>query len=250
NVIIAGYTLDEFPVFYRQGAIIPFYPVQRTTVTTPRQIDLVVVPGTTGSGRLYEDDGANNRYTSGECANTIFSQTRTESGINLVIGARQGTYEGIPTERTWNIAFLGMESPIEAGEITVNGKILTEEEVRWSESNSTLYVTIDASDYSSGLDQPLSINLPLVSTARNEDNGGYSIDYDDDSRTVSVTMPKSSEVTTLTVSTLSGISVFKKKGSDVTNLSACIYGLNSGTYICKAVTGSKIVTRIIHKRKR
>lgn len=250
NVIIAGYTLDEFPVFYREGAIIPFYPVQRTTVTTPRQIDLVVVPGTTGSGRLYEDDGANNSYTSGECANTIFTQTRTGSGINLVIGARQGTYEGIPTERTWNIAFLGMESPIEAGEITVNGKILTEEEVSWSESSSTLYVTIDASDYSSGLDQPLSINLPLVSTARNEDNGGYSIDYDDDSRTVSVTMPKSSEVTTLTVSTLSGISVFKKKGSDVTNLSACIYGLNSGTYICKAVTGSKVVTRIIHKRKR
>ena len=43
------FTLDQFPVYYKAGSIIPFYPIQRTVVYNPSTITLYVVPGADGS---------------------------------------------------------------------------------------------------------------------------------------------------------------------------------------------------------
>lgn len=247
NVILGRYTLDEFPVFYRSGAMIPFYPVQRTTVTTPKNIELTVVPGNEGGGLLYEDDGANNRYVDGEFAKTRFAQRRDEGGIHLTIGGREGTYEGIPTERIWDVKLLGMDRPVEPETITVNGKPLSTDEVAYSEETGTLYLSIDAGVYAGGLSGAIEIYIPRggTDTARDDD---ASINYDEGNQTVNVDMPRSSETTTLTVTTLSGIKMAQVQAAEVNVLSVSMAGLPSGTYVCRTQTGLNVVTRKIYKK--
>lgn len=109
SVFRSGYTLDQFPVFYRPGSVIPFYPVQRSVVTNPEEIILKVVPGADGTGTFYEDSGDNQDYTGSGWARTTFSyKNLSATSKSLTISPREGSFEGMPTTRTWTVQFLGM----------------------------------------------------------------------------------------------------------------------------------------------
>ncbi len=138
RILTDQFTTDEIPYYYRAGAIIPQYPVQRTVQTTPETIILQVVPGANGTGRFYEDAGDNKDYTEGQFANTTFSQARTAKGITLQIAAREGSYPGIPEERAWRVEVLGMKQAPAA--ITVNGTATTDYE--YDETRRLLIVNV------------------------------------------------------------------------------------------------------------
>lgn len=135
------FTTDEFPVYYRPGAVIVNYPVQRTVQTTPSEIVLYVVPGADGTGRFYEDDGTNQDYQDDtKVANTYFTQTRTEGKTELKIAARQGTYEGIPQSRKWSVVFLGQETM--PALVTINGTPVEDSQLKYDEELRQLTVSI------------------------------------------------------------------------------------------------------------
>ena len=136
----SSFTTDEFPVYYRPGAIIVNYPVQRTVQTTPDEIVLRVVPGADGTGRFYEDDGTNQDYADGKMANTYFSQTHGSDGVTLRIAPREGTYEGIPAERAWRIIFLGQAKWPQ--NITLDGEPVSQEQVSFDEATGEVTVLI------------------------------------------------------------------------------------------------------------
>ena len=136
----ASFTTDEFPVYYRPGAIIVNYPVQRTVQTTPDEIVLRVVPGADGTGRFYEDDGSNQDYLRGNVANTYFSQKRGADDVTLRIAAREGTYEGIPAERSWRIVFMGQAKCPE--QVLLNGDLLDKEQVSYDENTGEVTVSV------------------------------------------------------------------------------------------------------------
>lgn len=115
SVFRGKYTLDQFPVFYRPGSVIPFYPVQRSVVTNPAEIILKVVPGADGTGSFYEDGGANQDYLSGGYARTTFSYSNlSASSKRLTIHPREGSFTGMPTTRTWSVQFLGIQKAPQA----------------------------------------------------------------------------------------------------------------------------------------
>lgn len=135
------FTTDEFPVYYRPGAVIVNYPVQRTVQKTPTEIVLYVVPGADGTGRFYEDDGTNQDYQDAtKVANTYFAQTRTEGKTELKIAARQGTFEGIPQTRQWSVIFLGQE--VMPASVTINGVPAESTQLEYNEELHQLKVTI------------------------------------------------------------------------------------------------------------
>jgi alpha-glucosidase (family GH31 glycosyl hydrolase) len=110
SVFRANYTLDQFPVFYRPGSIIPFYPVQRSVITNPEEIILKVVPGADGTGTFYEDNGNNQDYRENGWTRTTFSYNNMSASTKrLVISPREGSFEGMPATRTWTVQFLGIE---------------------------------------------------------------------------------------------------------------------------------------------
>ena len=157
----SSYTLDEFPVFYRAGSIIPFYPVRRTVVGDPGEIILKVVPGANGTGRFYEDKVDNQEYKGDAWTMTTFIQNRTDSNITLTIGGRQGSFEGMPTERKWTVKFLGTPASFIAESITVNGDPIDSEFVQYDAETGTLTVTVSTDNLSA----PITINVPLSEIA-------------------------------------------------------------------------------------
>ena len=140
----ANYTLDEFPIFYRPGSVIPFYPVQRTVVTNPEEIILKVVPGADGTGSFYEDNGENQDYLGNGWARTTFSyQNLSSTTKRLVISPREGTFEGMPVTRTWTVQFLGISAAPQ--NVMVNGDESITHEESYDAESRILTVTIHTS---------------------------------------------------------------------------------------------------------
>ena len=113
HTITDQYDLSEIPYFIRLGSIIPCNPALSNLKTEPSSLVLWVIPGDDGEGKLYEDHGDSEGYKDGEFATTRFSQTRSSLGTTLTIHPRQGSYDGMPGSRAWQIVFFSMEEPTE-----------------------------------------------------------------------------------------------------------------------------------------
>lgn len=114
-------SIDRVPLHARAGSILPLGPVlQSTAEATGERIDIHVFPGRDGSLTLYEDDGLTNRYEQGAGSRIHF--TWDDKSGELHIGAREGTYDGMPARRTFVLhrARTG-QPPLDAG----NGRIVT-----------------------------------------------------------------------------------------------------------------------------
>lgn len=121
--------LERLPLFVRAGAIVPMRPeapdyVGRSVADT---LQLSVYPGETPSRfTLYEDDGYTRDYEQGRSAATTFERQRvrrdtTAEVRTLTMGATQGAFEGMPTERTYHVVFHRAASP---QRVTVDDRVL------------------------------------------------------------------------------------------------------------------------------
>jgi alpha-D-xyloside xylohydrolase len=68
-------------------------------------LEIRVYKGQNGSFTLYEDAGDTYDYENGQYAQIPFSWN--ESSQQLTIGARTGTYTGMPASRTFNVVWVG-----------------------------------------------------------------------------------------------------------------------------------------------
>ena len=145
NVLVEGdrilsdeYDQHEIPYFLRAGAIIPCYPKVPNLKERPAQIILEVAPGADGATQLYEDDGDSQGYQDGAYSLTTIRQTRTAAATTLNIMPREGSFEGMPAERSWQIVFLNEERPLA---VTIDGQPTD----GWTYDELTHRLTIDIS---------------------------------------------------------------------------------------------------------
>jgi alpha-D-xyloside xylohydrolase len=97
--------LDRIPVYVRAGSILPTGPqVQYTAEKLDGPITLTVYQGADGSFDLYDDAGTTYGYERGEFSR-IPMRWDQRSGL-LTIGAREGSYPGMPTTRTFRVRFI------------------------------------------------------------------------------------------------------------------------------------------------
>lgn len=242
----ANFTLDQFPVYYKAGSIIPFYPLQRSVVTNPATITLYVVPGANGSGSLYEDDGANNAYTGDAWARTTFTQNRTSEEITLTIHGRQGTFEGIPTQRTWAIEMPATPANCNLQGITLNGNPVDESLITYNTSSQLLKISISTED----LENVLTLRIPLSQSEeeKNLQKDNAQINYDREHEAVHVTSPQKATSIRMTITTTDGACVADQEVKQTTSMHLPLSTLPAGTYICRAnVDGETIVRKIIKK---
>ncbi|MDR6643633.1 hypothetical protein J2X57_002866 [Luteibacter sp. 1214] len=149
---LAGrYRLDEVPVFARAGAIVPTNT--NTTVSVSHDTGartLLVYPGGNQSATLYEDAGDDEAYRGTAFARTALATERTKQGVRLKIAARDGTYPGMPTSRTWSVAFVAVAMP---SKVTVDGVALPRADDdkpgtwRLTGRDLTLHVTLPEHDF-------------------------------------------------------------------------------------------------------
>ncbi len=101
---------DSMPVYVKAGSIIPFGPeIQYTTEKPTDPITVFVYAGANGGFTLYEDDGLTYGYEKGQSSRIPL---RWDDGSKtLTIGARQGSFPGMLSERTFQVVTVGELKP-------------------------------------------------------------------------------------------------------------------------------------------
>ena len=120
KIVERPFALDEYPVYVRAGAILPFYTDQVMNLDgLAEKITVAVFPGGTGNASFlfYEDNGNDKHYAS-QYATTRLESFRQEDKLTVTIGARQGSYQGMPDARPFQVKVLASGLP---QTVTVNG---------------------------------------------------------------------------------------------------------------------------------
>ncbi len=156
------YTLDENPWYVRAGAILPLNPAHVRSLQTPCDtLVLTAVPGADGSLSYYEDDGHSQQYPE-RFARTQVRQQRSGGSIRLTVEPRQGSYEGAPATRSYELRFPCTAVPLS---VRVNGRELPYSRFpsagQWTYEALTLAPTVYLSDCP--VDRLLEVELVLDS---------------------------------------------------------------------------------------
>jgi hypothetical protein len=102
--ISASAPLSEIPLFIKAGSIVPMGPNIQYATQSIDPLEIRVYKGQNGSFTLYEDQGDTYNYESGQYSQIPFIWN--ESTQQLTIGARTGSYSGMPVNRTFNIVWV------------------------------------------------------------------------------------------------------------------------------------------------
>lgn len=173
RTITDRYALDEIPYFIRLGSIIPCNPTLSHLKDEPSSLVLWVIPGADGEGKLYEDQGDSEAYQDGEFAWTHFAQSHSADGTTLTISAREGSYEGMPGERAWQIVFFAMEAP---SSVSIDGESTSE----WTYDEATRRLTVDVAARPCSETITLNVKEKATGIERIQDAGPKSQNEDDE----------------------------------------------------------------------
>ncbi len=114
------HSLNEFPLFVKDGSIIPM--AHHFAYSDERPMDsLDVEIYGTKSARfdLYEDDGISLLYEEGKCAWTSMTSERKQGRQEVAIGPTRGEFSGQPQTRAYTLVFHGLMKP---AAVTIDGK--------------------------------------------------------------------------------------------------------------------------------
>lgn len=151
GVITEKAPLWKIPLFVRGGSIIPHGPeILHTGMSFSDPLTLHVYPGSDASFTLYEDDGETYDYEQGDAALTKI--TYHDKKKKLEISPVQGSYPGLPAERSFVIRFHDYDCP---AEISINGMKLDAGAWCYEKAKRQLVVMLDRQSVST----PVSIEM-------------------------------------------------------------------------------------------
>jgi alpha-D-xyloside xylohydrolase len=101
----ANAPLSQIPIFVRAGSIVPMGPMIQYATQSIDPLEIRIYPGKDASFTLYEDEGDTYNYEMGQYATIPF--TWSDAAKQLTVGARKGTYTGMPMTRTFNVVVVG-----------------------------------------------------------------------------------------------------------------------------------------------
>jgi alpha-D-xyloside xylohydrolase len=101
RTIEADAPIDEMPIFTKAGSIIALGPVVNSTHDKEDPTDIRIYPGQDCHSLLYDDEGDTYQYEKGSRA--TISLDWDDHKRMLTVGSRQGSYPGMPKDRTLRI---------------------------------------------------------------------------------------------------------------------------------------------------
>ena len=105
QTVQAAAPLDRIPLYVRAGSILPLgSDIEYAAEAPSAPIELRIYPGADGKFALYEDQGDGYGYEQGAHATTTI--TWNEASRTLTFGAREGSYPGMPHERTFEVTWV------------------------------------------------------------------------------------------------------------------------------------------------
>jgi alpha-D-xyloside xylohydrolase len=101
---------EQIPLFVQAGTILPVGPdIQYVGEKPGAPLTLWIYGGADAQFTLYEDEGLNYNYEQG--AYSMIPLSWNEDAKTLVIGQREGSFEGMPDERTFHVVFVDPDHP-------------------------------------------------------------------------------------------------------------------------------------------
>jgi len=97
--------LSQIPIHVRSGSILPMGPMVQYATESVDPLEIRVYPGADGSFTIYEDEGDTYNYEMGKYSQIPLTWNNTAK--TLTIGARTGSFTGMPMTRTFNVVFVG-----------------------------------------------------------------------------------------------------------------------------------------------
>ncbi len=102
--VTADAPLSKIPLYVKAGAILPMGPQIQYATESTDPLEIRVYKGQDGSFTLYDDEGDSYNYETGQHAEIALSWN--DASQQLSIGAREGSYTGMPATRTFNIVWV------------------------------------------------------------------------------------------------------------------------------------------------
>ena len=115
------YKDEDYPIFCREGSIIPLSLDEGTEL--PINMEIIIFPGNNGTYKLYEDDGISTNYKNGSFSITEFNFQYQMNNYELII---QNTINPglLPQTRNYKIRFKNTKTAnimIQSGEAQITG---------------------------------------------------------------------------------------------------------------------------------
>jgi hypothetical protein len=137
------FTIEEYPIYVKAGAVIPMYNGIRNLENAPSQTTLGIFPGDNGAANIYEDAGNSKDYAKSYAFTTVISKHLPNRVQSIEVMPRKGNYTGMPASRKYILKLYGAEMP---QKITVNGQIIKHAidptTYQWSYDGKTLSVNV------------------------------------------------------------------------------------------------------------
>ncbi|MEF3313132.1 glycoside hydrolase family 31 protein [Paenibacillus sp. GYB004] len=166
------------PLFVRAGAIVPMWPdMDYVGRSSPERITLHIYPSGQSETVLYEDDGESFQYEDGYAATTRIECDSDDERTVLLIWPRTGTYEGIPSKRSYELVVHTGRKP---SLLELNGEQCPEQHPRsaakktlsgWKYDRVTGTVRIYAEE-DAARGEPVSVGLSFAAPERKRTSSG------------------------------------------------------------------------------
>ena len=233
-----AFTDAQIPYFFRQGAIIAYYPNTVMNVTErPEKLILNVVAGADGESTLYEDGGDNADYAT-HCANTTLSQVASGNSVTYTISARKGSVADIAQSRAYQLRIYNSAQPLSA---TVDGQPVS---VVYDDATTCTTVEVPTADCSQ--EHVIKVDYQHVTAVNNINNHNAKVGYDATKKCLVGTFPDNRKDVSMLVSNGMGKTMLNSAYHNISSFSADLSMLQPQLYISKVVAdGETFVTKFI-----
>lgn len=122
RIVKRSFTIDEVPVYVKEGAIIPMQPKVKNLSEKIDRIIFNLFPGDKGFGKMYEDEGNNQNFKNGKYAITKIEQARKGDKLLITILPVEGNYPGMVRNRNYELRLINSLPPVS---VKLNGKVIS-----------------------------------------------------------------------------------------------------------------------------
>ena len=103
---IGFYSVDDYPIFVKQGSIIPMAGQNSyKSCQNPQDLEIHIFPGKSNTYQLYEDDGETYEYLNGKYSITEIDYNYRKSNYTLIIRPVEGDTSVLLPTRDYKIVF-------------------------------------------------------------------------------------------------------------------------------------------------
>ena len=173
-----SFSIDQIPVYVKEGAIIPMQP--EMSYTGEKHVDPLIVnvwplaPGQSTSYSLYEDNGIAEQYQHGVYTHTPIKATQNGDTLRVEIDPVEGSFAGMLKSRAYTLQLPGDWPP---ASVTVDGVAIKQAGPTgtsgWSFEGNTLTSMVPVASRSTGSKVVIEVRRAAGLTARRGELDGF-----------------------------------------------------------------------------